>query len=102
MSCRRLERYGLPPEALQLEITETTALERDTCALEALQRLRQYGVGVAFDDFGTGYASMSSRKRYPVSRLKIDQSFVRGMLDSKEEAAVVRAKFPYGDNCRRC
>jgi diguanylate cyclase (GGDEF)-like protein len=86
-----LERHGLPPEALELEITENTALERDTCASEALQRLRQYGVGVAFDDFGTGYASLSSLKRYPVSRLKIDRSFVQGMLGSKEDAAVVRA-----------
>ncbi|TXC79067.1 sensor domain-containing phosphodiesterase [Paraburkholderia azotifigens] len=86
-----LERHGLPPEALELEITENTAFERDTCALEALQRLRQYGVGVAFDDFGTGFASLSSLKRCPVSRLKIDRSFVQGMLGSKEDAAVVRA-----------
>lgn len=86
-----LERHGLPPEALELEITENIALEHDDFALESLQRLREYGVGISFDDFGTGYASLSLLKRYPLNRIKIDQSFVRGMLTSKQDASVIRA-----------
>jgi diguanylate cyclase (GGDEF)-like protein/PAS domain S-box-containing protein len=86
-----LERHGLPPEALELEITENIALDHDDFALNSLRRLRQYGVGISFDDFGTGYASLSLLKRYPLSRIKIDQSFVRGMLTSKQDASVIRA-----------
>lgn len=86
-----LERHGLPPEALELEITENIALEHDDSALEALRRLRQHGVGISFDDFGTGYASLSLLKRYPLNRIKIDQSFVQGMLTSKQDASVIRA-----------
>jgi diguanylate cyclase (GGDEF)-like protein len=86
-----LERHGLPPEALELEITENIALAHDDFALETLRRLHQHGVGIAFDDFGTGYASLSLLKRYPLSRIKIDQSFVQGMLTSKQDASVIRA-----------
>jgi len=86
-----LERHGLPPEALELEITENIALDHDDVAVETLRRLHQYGVGISFDDFGTGYASLSLLKRYPLNRIKIDQSFVRGMLTSKQDASVIRA-----------
>jgi diguanylate cyclase (GGDEF)-like protein/PAS domain S-box-containing protein len=86
-----LERHGLPPEALELELTENIALDHNDFALESLRRLHKYGVGISFDDFGTGYASFSLLKRYPLSRIKIDQSFVRGMLTSKKDASVIRA-----------
>jgi diguanylate cyclase (GGDEF)-like protein/PAS domain S-box-containing protein len=86
-----LERHGLPPEALELEITENIALAHDDFALETLRRLHRHGVGISFDDFGTGYASLSLLKRYPLSRIKIDQSFVQGMLTSKQDASVIRA-----------
>jgi diguanylate cyclase (GGDEF)-like protein/PAS domain S-box-containing protein len=86
-----LERHGLPPEALELEITENVVLDHDDLILEALRRLRRHGVGIAFDDFGTGYASLSLLKRYPLSRIKIDQCFVQGMLTSRQDASVVRA-----------
>ncbi|HEX7934349.1 MAG TPA: sensor domain-containing phosphodiesterase [Paraburkholderia sp.] len=95
-----LERHGLPPEALEIEITEHTAFDDDQRALEALQRLRQSGVGIAFDDFGTGYASLSSLKRYPITRLKIDRSFVHGMLDANQDASVVRAILGMADSFR--
>lgn len=52
-----LGRHGLPPEALELEITENIVLSEDQAALEALSHLRRMGIGIAFDDFGTGYAS---------------------------------------------
>jgi len=86
-----LKRHGLPPEALELEITENIALNNDDVVLEALRKLRTYGVGIAFDDFGTGYASLSLLKAYPLTRIKIDRSFVHGMLEHKQDASVVCA-----------
>jgi EAL domain-containing protein (putative c-di-GMP-specific phosphodiesterase class I) len=86
-----LERHGLPPQALELEITENIVLNHDEQALRSLRRLREIGVGVAFDDFGTGYASLSLLKQYPLSRIKIDRSFVQGMLESRQDRAVINA-----------
>src|SRR5690606_6893901 len=86
-----LDRHGLPAEALELEITENIALEHDDLVIESLQRLRDHGVGIAFDDFGTGYASLSLLKRYPLSRIKIDRFFVQEMLDSERDASVIKA-----------
>lgn len=86
-----LERHGLPPEALELEITENIVLDHDDLVLTTLERLHALGIGIAFDDFGTGYASLSLLKRYPLSRIKIDRSFVQGILDSERDASVVRA-----------
>lgn len=85
-----LNRHGLPPQALELEVTESIVLDDDV-VLEALQRLHAYGVSIAFDDFGTGYASISMLRRYPLSRIKIDRSFVQGMMESERDASVVRA-----------
>lgn len=79
---------GLPPEALELEITENIALGHDETTLASLRVLREKGVDLAFDDFGTGYASLSNLTRYPLSRIKIDQSFVRKLPD---DAAIVRS-----------
>lgn len=86
-----LARHGLPAEALELEVTENIVLDNDDIVLGILQRLHKQGVGIAFDDFGTGYASLSLLKTYPLSRIKIDQTFVRGILTSKRDASVVRA-----------
>ena len=81
---------GLPAERLELEITETIALTQDSAGAEALARLRSRGVNLAFDDFGTGYASLSMLQRFRIDRVKIDRSFVGGMLDCNEDAAIVR------------
>ncbi|SCM77632.1 putative signal transduction protein [uncultured Pleomorphomonas sp.] len=86
-----LEKHGLPPSSLELEITENIVLDHDDVVLEKLRDLRAYGIGIAFDDFGTGYASLSLLKRYPLTRIKIDRSFVDGMLVSEKDASVVRA-----------
>lgn len=86
-----LERHGLPPSALELEITENIVLEHNELALDSLRRLREIGVGVAFDDFGTGYASLSLLKQFPLTRIKIDRSFVQGMLELQQDKAVVTA-----------
>lgn len=85
-----LDRHGLPPHALELEVTESIVLD-DEVVLDALQRLHDHGVGIAFDDFGTGYASISLLRRYPLSRIKIDRSFVQAMMESERDASVVRA-----------
>lgn len=66
-------------------------LEHDELTLESIRCLREAGVGIAFDDFGTGYASLSLLKHYPLSRIKIDRSFVQGMLESQQDKAVVNA-----------
>ncbi len=81
---------GLPAERLELEITETIALTQDSAGAEALAVLRSRGVNLAFDDFGTGYASLSMLRRFRIDRVKIDRSFVSGVLDNGEDAAIVR------------
>jgi len=81
---------GLPPSALEVEIVENILTTEDRAMLESLQDLRAMGVGLAFDDYGTGFASLSMLKRYPASRLKIDQSFVRDVDQDEESAAVVK------------
>lgn len=86
-----IERHGLPPQCLELEITENIALNHDDVVLEPLRQLRWHGVGIAFDDFGTGYASLSLLKRYPLTRIKIDRSFVQSMMESRPDGTVVRA-----------
>lgn len=82
---------GLPACALELEITENIILRRDDTMLGALQELRAIGVGIAFDDFGTGFASLSLLKQYPLSRIKIDRSFVEGICTNPVDAAIVNA-----------
>ena len=84
---------GLPADALEIEITENIALAHDEATLAPLRTLRAAGVKLAFDDFGTGYASLSYLARYPLSRIKIDQSFVRKIADNptREDTAIVRS-----------
>jgi diguanylate cyclase (GGDEF)-like protein/PAS domain S-box-containing protein len=88
-----LRATGLPADALEIEITENIALGEQQDNLDAVRSLRQRGVKFAFDDFGTGYASLSYLTRYPLSRLKIDQSFVRKISDKStlEDTAIVRS-----------
>ena len=84
---------GLPPDALELEITENIALGREEGTLSPLKALRAKGVGIAFDDFGTGYASLSYLTRYPLTRIKIDRSFIQkiGVHSAAEDTAIVRS-----------
>jgi diguanylate cyclase (GGDEF)-like protein/PAS domain S-box-containing protein len=93
--CRKvaeaLARHGLTPDLLELEVTETTALHDSDKSLEAMIALREIGVGLAFDDFGTGYASLSSLQRYPLTTLKIDRGFIRDLLARPRDAAITRA-----------
>ncbi len=86
-----LHRHGLPPDALELEVTENIVLDREHHALEVMQRLRALGVGIAFDDFGTGHAALNVFKKYPLTRIKIDRSFVQAMNESVSDSTLVRA-----------
>jgi EAL domain-containing protein (putative c-di-GMP-specific phosphodiesterase class I) len=87
---------GLPAEALELEITENVALNFDGAAV--LQKLHDKGVKLAFDDFGTGYASLSYLTRFPLARIKIDRSFVGKITDDAGDAAIVRSLIAMADN----
>lgn len=74
-----LARYGLPGDALELEVTESVLLDPGADAAEALARLRAVGVGIAIDDFGVGYSSLGYLQNLPVDTIKIDRSFVQGL-----------------------
>ena len=86
-----LKRHGLPPGAIELEITENIILRHDDTMMEPLRRLRDHGVKIAFDDFGTGYASLSMLKRYPLTKLKIDRSFTTDLDGGEIGGAIVNA-----------
>lgn len=83
--------HGLGGDALELEIPETVQLNADARLKSMLAQLKKSGVGIAFDDYGTGYASFSSLRDFPLTRLKIDRSFVQGMDASELDKAVVES-----------
>jgi diguanylate cyclase (GGDEF)-like protein/PAS domain S-box-containing protein len=91
-----LDRSGLPPSNLELELTESILLHDLEVVMGTLHRLKEIGVKVSIDDFGTGYSSLSYLKRLAVDKLKIDQSFVRDMVEDAESAAIVRAIIQLG------
>lgn len=91
-----LSRHRLDPRMLELEVTETIALRAEGPMIAQFEALHRHGIGVAFDDFGTGYASLSSLKRFPLTRLKIDRGFIRDLTSDPHDAAVVRAIIQIG------
>ncbi|MBL8398403.1 MAG: EAL domain-containing protein [Candidatus Accumulibacter sp.] len=82
---------GIAPERLELELTESILMDPEARQVQGLYRLRQLGVHFSIDDFGTGYSSLSYIKRFPIGMLKIDQSFVRGLPDSVNDAGIATA-----------
>ncbi len=84
-----LDTIGLPARHLELEITESLLLNDTEQNIALLHRLHDLGIRLALDDFGTGYSSLSYLKKFPFDLLKIDQSFVRGLPDNQEDAAIV-------------
>ena len=93
---RALAVSGLRAGRLELEITETVLLEQANEPLIALKALRSLGVRIAMDDFGTGYSSLGYLQKYPFDKIKIDQSFIRGLGGSPHNAAIVRAILAIG------
>jgi diguanylate cyclase (GGDEF)-like protein len=81
---------GLAPAALELEITESTAMDDPESSIRVLTEFKNLGVSIAIDDFGTGYSSLSYLKRIPADKLKVDKSFVDGVATDSEDAAIVR------------
>ncbi|WP_298233386.1 EAL domain-containing protein [uncultured Azohydromonas sp.] len=88
---RLMAAYGIPPHALELELTERVLLEDHKQVAEEFTKLRALGVRLALDDFGTGYSSLSYLKYFRFDLLKIDRSFVAGLPDSLDDASVVKA-----------
>jgi diguanylate cyclase (GGDEF)-like protein/PAS domain S-box-containing protein len=86
-----LRQAQLPAQALELEITESTAMKDIDFSIAALTQLSRMGVRIAIDDFGTGYSSLAYLKRFPLNTLKIDQSFVRGLASDPDDAAIIAA-----------
>lgn len=86
-----LKDTGIEPASLELEITETTALENLSFAQSTLSKLIAMGINISIDDFGTGYSSLNYLKHFPINFLKIDRSFVADMLGDKNTYSIVRA-----------
>ena len=86
-----LKKHGLPGSALMVEVTETAVVSDPLLATVSLDTLRDHGVRAAIDDFGKGYSSLTQLKRLPIDALKIDGSFVRGVVIDRDDAAIVQA-----------
>jgi diguanylate cyclase (GGDEF)-like protein len=91
-----LDRFGVSPDRIVLEITESVLVSHESAARNLLNDLRRLGVQIAIDDFGTGYSSLSYLQHLPINAVKIDRSFVAGMLDQKANRAVIRAVMGIG------
>ncbi|WP_231563561.1 bifunctional diguanylate cyclase/phosphodiesterase [Anoxybacillus sp. KU2-6(11)] len=89
--CAVLQQTQLPPNQLDLEITEGVAVFNEQYTIQKLQQLKQLGVCISIDDFGTGYSSLSYLRKFPIDRLKIAKPFIDGIAEEKEDVAVVKA-----------
>jgi EAL domain-containing protein (putative c-di-GMP-specific phosphodiesterase class I) len=88
---RVLAETGLAADYLDLEITETAAMQNIDLSLQVMHRLKEMGVHISIDDFGTGYSSLSYLKRFPIDTVKIDQDFVRDLSRDASDAAIITA-----------
>ena len=93
-----LESYGIAPEQLELEITESVIMTDPAHALDILTRISRMGVGLSIDDFGTGYSSLAYLKKLPVNAVKIDKSFVIHMIKDQSDAQIVRSTIELAHN----
>ena len=93
---RLIQRAGLSPEDLEIEITEAAAIQIDGASLDVLNVLDRVGVGISLDDFGTGYSSLSYLRRLPVDVLKIDRAFVHDLGTNDQAADIIRAVITLG------
>ena len=86
-----LRKYGMAPQQLEVELTESMLMEDMDQAIRTMQALKELGVYIALDDFGTGHSCLSHMRRFPFDILKIDKSFVREMVDDDNNVAIVEA-----------
>jgi diguanylate cyclase (GGDEF)-like protein/PAS domain S-box-containing protein len=93
-----LRELNLPPQALRLELTESTVMGDPSAAVEMLQRIKTLGISLAIDDFGTGYSSLSYLHRFPLDTLKIDRSFISGVVNGHDGTEIARTILPMASN----
>lgn len=93
-----LSQTQLPPELLELELTETSAMENAADTIDMLKRLHGMGLSLAIDDFGTGYSSLAYLKRFPIHKLKVDRSFIKDIDTNKHDAAIAKSIIDLGHN----
>jgi EAL domain-containing protein (putative c-di-GMP-specific phosphodiesterase class I) len=86
-----LEETGLNPNSLELELTESIIMHNADFTISVLKDLKSLGIGVSIDDFGTGYSSLNYLKVLPLSKVKLDQSFIRGITTDPNDNAICRA-----------
>ena len=94
--------FHLDPSYLELELTETVLMQRAESTSRVLKALKNIGVRLSVDDFGTGYSSLSYLKRFPIDSLKIDQSFVRDVVASSDDATIVSAVITMAKSLKKC
>ena len=97
-----IEKTGLEPRYLELELTESVLMQDAASTDSLLHALANFGVKLAIDDFGTGYSSLSYLKQFPINTLKIDQSFVNQMCSNLDDAAIVSAVTSMGKSLKLC
>ncbi|OBS08478.1 putative bifunctional diguanylate cyclase/phosphodiesterase [Acidihalobacter prosperus] len=95
-----IKRTGIDPRRLGMEITESVIMENLDSSIRMLQSLKDMGVEFSLDDFGTGYSSLSYLKRFPVDKLKIDQSFVRDLVNDHDDESLVKAIIAMAHNLK--
>jgi diguanylate cyclase (GGDEF)-like protein/PAS domain S-box-containing protein len=95
-----LQDAGLTPSSLELEITETTAMQNAEVTVDTLRALRELGVGISIDDFGMGYSSLNYLRRFPITGVKIDRAFVSDVTTNDGDAAIVSAVIGMARNLR--
>ncbi|MBB3908374.1 EAL domain-containing protein [Anoxybacillus rupiensis] len=95
-----IEQSNVNPRFLELELTESTIMPRAEKSIEQLVKLKQLGLKIAVDDFGTGFSSLSYLRRFPIDILKIDQSFIKSLSSSYDDASIVTAIIKMGQNLR--
>jgi len=95
-----LDETGLPPELLEIEVTEGILMEDTQASASTLEALKRHGIRIAIDDFGTGYSSLSYLQRYPIDTLKIDRAFVQDIENNSEGVAITTAIIALAHNLR--